>query len=74
MQYDLNKILVIDKPANITSAKVVACVKGLVGAKKTGHTGTLDPFATGVYAVSIEPPNFPVFFYTAIKHMRRFSI
>jgi len=62
MQYDLNKILVIDKPANITSAKVVACVKGLVGAKKTG------------YAVSIEPPNFPVFFYTAIKHMRRFSI
>ena len=53
MRYDLNKILVIDKPANITSAKVVACVKELVGAKKAGHAGTLDPFATGVLVCCI---------------------
>lgn len=53
MRYDLNKILVIDKPVNITSAKVVACVKELVGAKKTGHAGTLDPFATGVLVCCI---------------------
>jgi len=53
MRYDLNKILVIDKPVNITSAKVVACVKELVGAKKAGHAGTLDPFATGVLVCCI---------------------
>ncbi|MBL7179605.1 MAG: tRNA pseudouridine(55) synthase TruB [Pseudomonadota bacterium] len=41
-------ILVVDKPANTTSAEVVAVVKRLLGARKTGHTGTLDPFATGV--------------------------
>lgn len=41
-------ILIIDKPADITSARVVALLKKLTGAKKAGHTGTLDPFATGV--------------------------
>lgn len=41
-------VIVVDKPANITSARVVAVVKRLLGAKKVGHTGTLDPFATGV--------------------------
>ncbi|MDF1593024.1 MAG: tRNA pseudouridine(55) synthase TruB [Desulfobacterales bacterium] len=45
---ETNGIVVIDKPAGITSAKVVAVVKKLLGAKKVGHTGTLDPFATGV--------------------------
>lgn len=41
-------IIVIDKPENVSSAKVVARVKSILGAKKVGHTGTLDPFATGV--------------------------
>ncbi|MFO7667967.1 MAG: tRNA pseudouridine(55) synthase TruB [Desulfobacterales bacterium] len=41
-------IIVIDKHADITSARVVALLKKLTGAKKAGHTGTLDPFATGV--------------------------
>ncbi len=48
MQNELNGIFVIDKPVNITSAKVVARVKKLLGVRKAGHTGTLDPFATGV--------------------------
>lgn len=48
MRYDSSGILVIDKPANITSAKVVARVKELIGAKKVGHGGALDPFATGI--------------------------
>jgi tRNA pseudouridine55 synthase len=43
-----NGFLVIDKPVDTTSAQVVARVKRLTGAKKVGHTGTLDPFATGV--------------------------
>ena len=48
MEMEVNGIVVIDKPAGITSAKVVAIVKKLLRAKKVGHTGTLDPFATGV--------------------------
>jgi tRNA pseudouridine55 synthase len=48
MQKRLNGFLVIDKPAEMTSAQVVARVKRLTRAKKVGHTGTLDPFATGV--------------------------
>ena len=46
-------ILVVDKPAGTTSAKVVALVKKLLGAQKVGHTGTLDPMATGVLACCI---------------------
>jgi len=41
-------VLVVDKPANVTSAGVVAKIKKMLGAKKVGHTGALDPFATGV--------------------------
>jgi tRNA pseudouridine55 synthase len=41
-------ILVVNKPENISSAAVVKMVKKLPGVKKAGHTGTLDPFATGV--------------------------
>ena len=41
-------ILLIDKPAGMTSAKVVAMVKRLTGSNKTGHAGTLDPLATGL--------------------------
>ena len=48
MRSELNGIIVIDKPAGMTSAKVVAKVKKILEAAKVGHTGTLDPFATGV--------------------------
>lgn len=48
MYPQLDGALVIDKPDGPTSAKVVANVKKITGAKKVGHTGTLDPFATGV--------------------------
>lgn len=41
-------LLIIDKPAGLTSARVVSIIKKLSGAKKAGHSGTLDPFATGV--------------------------
>ena len=40
--------LIVDKPAGISSAGVVAAVKRTTGVRKAGHTGTLDPFATGV--------------------------
>lgn len=41
-------ILVIDKPVGMSSAQVVARIKRLVRARKAGHAGTLDPFASGV--------------------------
>ncbi len=44
----LDGVLVVDKPEGISSAKVVSRVKRATGARKAGHAGTLDPFATGV--------------------------
>ena len=48
---DPDGILLIDKPAGITSHDVVWRVRKLFGTKKVGHTGTLDPMATGVLVV-----------------------
>ena len=44
-------ILLVDKPAGMTSHDVVWRVRKLFGTKKVGHTGTLDPLATGVLVV-----------------------
>jgi tRNA pseudouridine55 synthase len=44
----INGILVIDKPENLTSAGVTNRLKKIQGIQKVGHTGTLDPFASGV--------------------------
>ena len=43
----------INKPVGITSARVVAIVKRVTGAKKVGHGGTLDPMACGVLPVAL---------------------
>lgn len=45
--------LVIDKPEGVTSHDVVAAVRAVTGIKKVGHTGTLDPFATGVLPLAL---------------------
>lgn len=49
----MDGILIIDKPAGITSHDVVARVRRILKTKRVGHTGTLDPFATGVMVVVI---------------------
>jgi len=49
----MSGILNIDKPAGITSFGVVKKIRHLTGVKKVGHSGTLDPFATGVLLVFI---------------------
>lgn len=41
-------VLLLDKPVGITSTQALAAVKRLLNAEKAGHTGTLDPFATGL--------------------------
>lgn len=45
--------LIIDKPAGMTSHDVVACARKIIGERRVGHTGTLDPFATGVLVLLI---------------------
>ena len=46
-------ILLIDKPEGPSSAQVVYRVKNMLGAKKVGHLGTLDPFASGLLLVGV---------------------
>lgn len=48
MDNQINGIIIINKPKNYTSHDVVAKVKKILNIKKVGHTGTLDPNATGV--------------------------
>ena len=45
--------ILIDKPSGITSTKVVYAVRKLLGQKKIGHAGTLDPFATGILPIAV---------------------
>ena len=49
----MNGVLVIDKPQGITSHDVVAVARRALGGLKIGHTGTLDPLATGVLPLAI---------------------
>jgi tRNA pseudouridine55 synthase len=50
---DISGVLIVDKPAGMTSHDVVAHVRRLLHIRQVGHFGTLDPFATGVLPVSI---------------------
>ena len=45
--------LIIDKPAGLTSHDVVARVRKTIAERRVGHTGTLDPFATGVLVILV---------------------
>ena len=47
----MNGIIILDKPSGFTSFDAVAVMRGLSHQKKIGHTGTLDPMATGVLPV-----------------------
>lgn len=49
----MNGILIVDKPINLTSRDVVNRVCKIFNTKKVGHTGTLDPIATGVLVLCI---------------------
>ncbi len=49
----MDGVLLIDKPAGITSHDVVAAVRRALDGAKTGHAGTLDPFATGLLIVLV---------------------
>ena len=46
-------VLLVDKPVGITSFDVIRKLRKITGIKKIGHTGTLDPFATGLLPICI---------------------
>ncbi len=50
---DAGGVLVVDKPAGSTSHDVVARVRRLLGTRRVGHAGTLDPMATGVLVIGV---------------------
>lgn len=47
-------LVIVDKPAGMTSHDVVGRVRRLAGTRRVGHAGTLDPMATGVLVVGVE--------------------
>jgi len=49
----LDGVLLLDKPAGLSSNQCLGVVKRLFSAQKAGHTGTLDPFATGLLPVAL---------------------
>ncbi len=53
MVIDMNGVLIINKPKDYTSRDVINKLNKLLGTKKIGHTGTLDPLATGVLVIAI---------------------
>ncbi len=50
---DIHGIFLLDKPAGISSNQALQKARHLFGARKAGHTGSLDPFATGMLPVCL---------------------
>lgn len=64
-------VLLVDKPSGITSTRALALAKRAVGSLKGGHTGTLDPFATGLLPLVFgEATKFSRFLLDADKSYR----
>lgn len=60
----MNGVIVVDKPTGKTSFEVVREVQSILGVKKAGHTGTLDPLATGVLPICLNEATKLVQFLT----------
>ncbi len=68
---DINGVLLLDKPAGITSNKALQEVKHLYNAAKAGHTGSLDPLATGMLPICLgEATKISAFLLDADKRYR----
>lgn len=50
---DIHGVVLLDKPAGITSNRALQKVRGIFQARKGGHTGSLDPFATGMLPICL---------------------
>lgn len=53
MENDINGVIIVNKNAGVTSHDIVLKIRRLYNTKKVGHTGTLDPMATGVLPILI---------------------
>lgn len=57
---DIHGVLLLDKPQDISSNDALQKVKRIFSASKAGHTGALDPLATGMLPVClVKPRSFP---------------
>ena len=66
-----NGMVLINKPEGISSARVVSQVKKIFQVKKAGHTGTLDPFATGLLPIALgQATRLSRFFLSGAKKYR----
>src|ERR1700688_3758702 len=63
--YSMNAVLIIDKPAGLTSHDVVNRVRRILQERSVGHLGTLDPLATGVLPLVIGTLTRLAQFYTS---------
>lgn len=71
MKREITGVLLLDKPAGISSNAALGRVKRLFEAAKAGHTGTLDPFATGLLPIALgEATKFSRFLLDARKGYR----
>lgn len=50
---DIHGVILLDKPAGISSNRALQKVRGIFSARKAGHTGSLDPFATGMLPICL---------------------
>ena len=55
MKNAISGILVVDKPVGMTSHDVVQAIRNGTGLRRAGHTGTLDPRASGVLVILVGP-------------------
>ena len=66
---NINGIVLLDKPVGISSNRALQKVRGMFQARKAGHTGSLDPFATGMLPVCLgEASKTAAFMLEAGKH------
>lgn len=70
----LSGILVVDKPAGMTSHDVVNRVRRATGERRVGHAGTLDPMATGILVVLVGPATRLAPFLTAAQKSYRATV
>lgn len=52
IDFELGEVILIDKPAGWSSFKVIRKIRNVIGVKKVGHAGTLDPMATGLLIIA----------------------
>ena len=67
-KHEINGLLIIDKPLGFSSNQALSKIKWLYNPKKAGHTGTLDPLATGLLPVCLgEATKFSSYLFDANK-------